>query len=147
MDFNRQEHKILFIPIEEFKAAHEKEIDKIRECDKYFMFTLWFYNQRTNKFYPFKKKLPIWLYEFVLNFKGNLDCVVLPKEQYKDYPFKYIWYSECTNDKIMFEVWKRNTDTIYDTAKKISCRVMCRYEMEELNSPGNLGGFINTNEP
>ncbi len=146
MDFQGHEHKVIFLPIDEFKIVHYEVIEKIKKCDEFLVFTVWFYNRETKKVYPFEKILPYWLYEFALNFKGNLDCYALNKEYYRNYPFEYIWFSQPKNDKIKFEVWKRDTTGIANMFEPMLCKVKCKYELEEINAPDKLGGFIDPDE-
>lgn len=144
MNLDTEKHTEIDIPISCFQEKHQKVLKKIEKSKDNISYTLWFFDSSENKIYPYMKQIPFWLLEFVMLYKQNLDCYTLDEETHKKYLLRYIWYSipETNKESIRFEVWKKDIKKLSRVVSLSECKIHCRYEKEEINSPERIGGFL-----
>lgn len=134
-----KDKKEIYIPIKKFKTELDHVIDRIKNSKDVFVLEVIFFNKKNNAFESVKKYIPVWLFEFMMKYNGNLVCWALDRKE--EYPIKYIWYSAIGNKEIKFEVWKEPLDETekYD---HIKCKLHCKYEKDEINFSPDISGFI-----
>lgn len=136
----------IIVPIAEFKDVYDESVEKAEKTKECIELIVWFYNRDTRTYELSENYLPKWLHEFAKNYKGNIDCYALRKEQYEQYYIQYVWEPQYEEGNIKFMAWRRDTNGIADVMQPLKCKIMCTYEMEEINNPNNMGGFIKSIE-
>ena len=138
--------KEVMIEPEVFEEESKKVVAKIQDSKCYFDFIVWFYKTETNKVYPFRRIVPDWLYEFLEDFRGNVDCFALRSPSKCKNKLKYLWHSNPNEVNIKFEVWREEKFTKSDILKPMLCKMYCQYENKEINNPTGLTSFCNHEE-
>ncbi|MTI81899.1 MAG: hypothetical protein FH758_13675 [Firmicutes bacterium] len=89
-------------------------------------------------------QIPLWLRDFILQYKSNLDCYSLdPKTEFK-YPI--IFYKDPTKKDryIRFYIWPRKS--VFYTGMHSDCERICRYAKEERLNPQKITCFMDPKE-
>ena len=126
--------------LDEYKRTIQKYEEDTNE-DAYF--TIEFFNRQDKEIYIQPFIIPIWLQEFMVCYRGNMDCYALPGILYQKYPIHYNYYSTglANKESIKFQVWKIDRQS-YPLMNIAKCQVECKHEMQEINNPTSLSCFI-----
>lgn len=135
-------HKEITINRVDFEKEAEKVVNKIETSEEYLEFTIRFYKREMDQWQEFVKIIPFWMYEFLKEFRGNADCLVLRKSSKYSGVLRYIWHSNWRDDNIKFEVWKAPCFQDSDEIRPGQCKMRCLYEINEINNPESLTSFI-----
>lgn len=134
----------LIIPRKIILDEYEKTIQKYNEDDNANpSFTIEFFCRNDGKLYSQPIIIPVWLQEFMICYRGKMNCYALPEKIYQKYPIHYNYYSTGLANKelIKFQVWK-NCRQSYPLTDITKCQMDCTYEMQEINNPTSLSCFM-----
>ena len=85
-------------------------------------------------------KVPIWLMNFFLEYKWNIDCYSVYKEIELKYPIKYVMDPTKSTKKIYFDIAMRK-EPHYDGFMP-NCEDRCLYARKESGNPLDLSGLV-----
>lgn len=108
------------------------------------------YYQQSDKNVYFKRnqKIPVWLRDFVLEYKLNLDCISIDQETELKYPLNYVMDPvfqdildpNCANPEVPFIVNVRKEP--FCRGFKENCEEICKYSAIEREDPYSMSGFL-----
>lgn len=144
-DFSKES----FFKLETFYSRLSKVVDEIRNTNEYIKFTFLHYIQKTDRVQKLEEKIPVWLAEFILKFKGNLNCYSL-KSEYKMFsPYISKHGLDESSNSIRFNVKIDNYRIIKSIPQNncflSNCEEVCM-KLKEINHPEKISPFCDTFE-
>ena len=115
-------------------------IQKINEEQKYISFNILLYRGDLEKLFTFSEKIPLWLRDFILEYKKNLDCYSLDPFYNPLYNIKYTFEPDYNSLICRYYVFPRiihNSNTNFK-----SCEKICKYAKQEQKNPNGISEFI-----
>lgn len=123
--------------------------ERIRKEEHYISFGIWYYQRSDNKVYPnkFNQKIPLWLRDFILEYKLNLNCFSIQRDLELKYRLNYVMDPDlekimdpnCINPKIRFNVSVRKKLFYGEFVE--DCERICKYSKSEREDPYKISGF------
>ena len=113
---------------------------KIKDSDLFWCFQVAYYDRSDGKLYGDINKLPIWLMDFFLEYKGNNDCYSAYKEIELKYPIKYVMDPTKSTKKIYFDLTMRKKP--HYGGFMPNCEDRCIYARKESGNPLDLSCFV-----
>lgn len=114
--------------------------NKIAQDKHFFTFNLMLYKSDQELYFPYEFKIPIWLSDFILEFKKTLDCYSIDSVMDMKYNFKYKFQPDFVTGEIIFRVFPRTLPNLI--AIWSDCEAYCKYSKQELTDPTSLSEFI-----
>ncbi len=168
IDLKPEEHIYINVPMARIHEICKQTLKRIDASNNVLFFSVDFYNKEKGTYDTFDNIIPDWLLEFIRSYKGNVDCYALNENSYKNYPIQYIWYADWDQyiedykmalerqpitqenlylpPSIRFEVWKRDINKFTNPMDEMKCKMICQYEMQEINNPEMISSFIDISE-
>ena len=103
-------------------------------------FQIAFYDRRDRKIYGGVVKIPVWLMEYVLEYKLNINCYSADKRLEVKYPLNYIMKPSEDFEENHFNVTLRKERQYYGLMP--DCEDICNYAGKEHNTPSDLTSFV-----
>jgi hypothetical protein len=137
----------LLLYYDDIQSEVKRLFKRIRESDQYVTFSILYYQQSDNKVYPLNQKIPLWLMNFILEYKLNLNCFSMKKDLELKYRLKYVMDpdfqkildSKSTKPKVRFKVSIRK-EPFYRGFME-NCEEICKYSKDERENPYIMSGF------
>lgn len=129
------------IGFKELISAQRKIVeDIVHSTEKSLEFTVLYYKVETGEIIPDIHKIPLWLRDFILEFKGNIDCVSLVKEIEMKYPLSRRKYDPTQSpDYLHFNVFPRQKP--FHEGFLMNCEARCLYFRKEHENPSAISDF------
>ncbi|MGA7494754.1 MAG: tetratricopeptide repeat protein [Syntrophobacteraceae bacterium] len=104
------------------------------------IFQVAFYDIRDNKIYGGVERLPVWLLDFVLEYRLNLNCYSADEKLEAKYPFNYIMNPSEDFKEIDFNITVRKKRNFYGLMS--DCEDVCNYSRRERDTPSDITSFV-----
>ncbi|QSO48349.1 hypothetical protein [Alicyclobacillus mengziensis] len=129
------------ISFDKLRTAQRKFVtDIVHSSEKSFELTVLYYKNETGELIPDTHKIPRSLRDFILEFKGNVDCYSLSKDIEIKYPLSHRKYDPSISPEYLhFDVFPRRK-SFYD-GMMFGCESRCRYVRQERKDPSNISDF------
>lgn len=127
---------ILSLTIEAIHAQLKKTVDQIH-TGKHFSFGILYYKQDDNKVYRDINIIPLWLRDFILEYKHSIDCYSIPIVP--EYKLKYCMDPTRYKDRVLFKIRLRQPVSKWFMP---DCESRCIYSKAEREAPGSITGFM-----
>lgn len=129
------------ISLDELRTAQRKLVtDIVHSSEKSFELTVLYYKSETGELIPDRHKIPRSLRDFILEFKGNVDCYSLLKDVEVKYPLSHRKYDPSKSPEYLhFDVFPRRT-SFYE-GLMVDCERRCRYVRQERENPSIISDF------
>jgi hypothetical protein len=128
-----------FIRWKFLQDEYGKIINKSNSSPEFFNLTILFYDIQTGEIIPDTHRIPKWLRNFILEYKGNLDCYSLQPDIEFKYPLKFKYDPSKTINSVEFEILPRMRPFYPDLMS--NCEKGCRYSKNEHENPSAISGF------
>jgi hypothetical protein len=115
-------------------------LKKITKARKFFMFNILLYKREVNKIFIYEYKIPLWLRDFILEYKKGLDCYSIEIDLEMKYNIKYIFQPNFNTKTVIYRISPRKPQK--NKVCWIDCEKYCKYALEERNNPSALSEFI-----
>lgn len=129
------------ISLTQLHSAYSTVIkNSVKPSDKSFEFVVLYYRVDTGELIPDIYKIPVWLRNFILEFKGNVDCYSLNKEVELKYQLSRRKYDPSKSaEYLYFDVFPRR-EPFYN-GFLIDCEKICQYAQQEQKNPSAISDF------
>ena len=115
-------------------------LKKIMKDRKFFTFNILLYKREVNKIFTYENKIPLWLRDFILEYKKGLDCYSIETGLEMKYKIKYIFQPDFSTQTIIYRVSPRKLHE--NKVFMIDCEMYCKYALKERDNPMDLSEFI-----
>lgn len=103
-------------------------------------FQIAFYDRRDRKIYGGVTRIPVWLMDFVLEYRLNINCYSIDKRLEIKYPLNYIMNPTEDFEEIHFNITMRKERQYYGMMP--DCEDICKYARKERDTPIDLTSFV-----
>lgn len=117
-------------------------VHKIKNEKKFIPLTILMYKKNGNETFYSKQIIPLWLRDFILEFKHNIDCYSISANQEMEYNFRYIYKINDKFTTVKYHIFPRMPPPLMMKACWPYCEKHCRYAMEEKENPLSISEFI-----
>lgn len=104
------------------------------------VFKIGFYDRRDRKIYGGEARIPVWLMDFVLEYRLNFNCYSADKTIEMKYPLNYIMIPSEDLEEIHFKITLRTERLHYGLMS--DCEEICSYPRTESDTPAGLTSFV-----
>lgn len=130
------------ISLKELIEQVKVTVNRIANEKKFIRLILLLYKKNVNKAFDYVQIIPLWLRDFILEFKHNLDCYSISAEQEVRYNFKYIYKIVDNFTAVKYHISPRTRPPLMMKACWPHCEKNCRYAKQEKENPVNISEFI-----
>lgn len=130
----------LFLLRDEIVRELENVVYKIRNSSPVINFGIIYYKPDVSKVFRSINLVPIWLRDFALEYKANLDCFSLDPKTEMKYPMKFFMNPTKSPGYVYFFVFSR-TQVFYPGFLP-ECEHRCKYALAEKHAPSELTDFL-----
>ena len=103
-------------------------------------FLVAFYNRRDRKIYGGIERIPVWLMNFVLEYRLNFNCYSTDRRLEMKYPINYIMEPTENLEEIHFNITLRKERLYYGLMP--DCEDICGIAKKEMDKPSELSSFV-----
>lgn len=131
---------VLEISFEDITQQVLKILDRIANESKFILISLQLYRPDFQRLFPYNIRVPIWLRDFILQYKKNLDCMSLPVEYDQLYPIRYTMDPDFVRKVVTYQTFPRISPP--GKACQLRCFDSCKYVKIENDNPSKLSDFM-----
>lgn len=116
-------------------------LKQIEDAKQAIYMNVMLYRNDCNKVFQYPMKIPLWLRDFILEYKKNLNCLSLNSIYETKYNIKFFMDPDFKSQTVKYTVGFR-PDFPYKQCLH-NCHSFCKYPKIEKNSPNSLSDFFN----
>jgi tetratricopeptide (TPR) repeat protein len=131
---------IILLSGKEIRNELKNTFEAIRNDKLSMGFQIAFYDRRDRKIYGGVVHIPVWLMDFVLEYRLNINCYSVDKRLEKKYPLNYIMNPREGLEEIYFNITLRKERQYYGLMP--DCEDICNYARKEKETPSDLSSFV-----
>lgn len=113
---------------------------KTSETNLQFYFGILYFKPDDGKLYFNINIIPIWLRDFALEYKANIDCFSLDSKTEMKYPIKFVM-DPTKSSKYVYFIISHRKQQFYPFFLP-DCEYQCKYALTEKNTPNKLTDFL-----
>lgn len=128
------------LTLQEINHLVKKTLYRINDEKEFLTLAVLLYKVDKNKVFTYSMKIPIWLRDFILEYKKNVDCISLQSECESLYNLKYTMHPDFYNQIVKYKIQLR-TSWPFKMCLPV-CGQFCKYPRIERDNPYGLTEFI-----
>lgn len=132
--------ELKFLYRTEIFAELNDTLKRIANSDSFGGLTVAYYDKRDGKLYGPVQKMPIWLMDFFLEYRGNFNCYSMNKKIELKYPMKFVMDPTRSNRLIYFKITIRERP--FNTGFIENCEDICFAARKERENPLGFSAFV-----
>jgi hypothetical protein len=134
---NSNEFELTF---DQLKHLVLSTLDRIKAEKEFIGLVVSLYRADKGRTFMYHMRIPLWLRDFILEYKKNVVCLSLSAEYESLYRFQYTMHPNFQKGTITYKVYLRRT-LPYKVCLP-TCHKYCKYPNLESNSPSSLTDFL-----
>jgi hypothetical protein len=137
--------KLKFLYTKHIRDELDVTLANIRNSDSFGRLAVGYYDRNNERVYGLTgqelgQKIPIWLMDFFLEYKGNFDCYSMNKRIELKYPVKYVMDPTKSSKLIYFNIRLKKRPFYAGFIE--NCEDMCALARKERENPLAISAFI-----
>jgi hypothetical protein len=115
-------------------------LESFKEQKAYIPFSIILFRRDINKIFPYTENIPLWLRDFVLEYKKNIDCFSIESNLEMKYKIKFTMCPDFITQTVKYHVFPRKAP--FYNGYLIYCEEHCKYSQKEQSNPDEISDFV-----
>jgi hypothetical protein len=128
------------LSIDEISSKSILILESFKEQKAYIPFSIILFRRDVNKIFTYTEKIPLWLRDFILEYKKNMDCFSIESNLEMKYKIKFTMDPDFITKMVKYHVFPRKAP--FYNGFLINCEEHCKYSQKEQSNPDEISDFI-----